>query len=270
MLKLIALALLATAGSVPAHDFWLEPSTFRPALEQRIDLNLIVGEHFVGDLVARKDERIVRFSAFDSGGIEARILGRDGKSPAGLWKPTTAGLHVIAYRSHPTTIELEAAKFESYLVEEGLEHVIADRKTRGESQSKGLEAYARCPKSIVVVRGAAEPTAPELTGWDRVIGLPLEVVPLANPTTVARDGAFAVRILFRGEPLANALVGCMPKSDPTREVRLRTDAQGRVEFQPVLGGVHLVRTVHMTRAKADAAHHWESQWASLTCELPAR
>ncbi len=270
MWKQLVSVLCVLTSPLVAHDFWLEPSSYRPSVDQRVDVQLVVGEHFVGDLVARKEERIVLFAAFDSVGTETRILGRDGKSPAGLWKPSSAGLHVLGYRSNATKIEIEAEKFEHYLVEEGLEHVIAERKSRGESASKGLEAYARCPKAIVVARGATEPGAKELGGFDRVLGLPLEIVPLANPTTLQKDAKFSVRVLFQGAPLANALVGLMPKSEPAREVRLRTDAQGRVEFTPVAGGVHLVRGVHMTRAADGAAHQWESQWASLTCELPLR
>lgn len=270
MWKQLALVLFASASPLAAHDFWLEPSSFKPAVDQRIDLQLVVGERFVGELVTRKEERIVLFAAFDPAGKETRILGRDGKTPAGLWKPSVAGLHVIGYRGNATKIEIEAEKFEHYLAEEGLEHVIAERKARGETASKGLEAYARCPKSIVVARGASEPTASELVGWDRVLGLPLEVVPLANPTTLSKDAKFSVSVLYQGAPLANALVGLMPKSEPAREVRLRTDAAGRVEFTPLTGGVHLVRVVHMTRAKEGAAHQWESQWASLSCELPPR
>jgi len=270
MWKQLALVLFASTSPLAAHDFWLEPSSFRPTVDQRVDVQLVVGERFVGELVTRKEERIVLFAAFDPAGKETPILGRDGKSPAGLWKPAVAGLHVLGYRGNATKIEIEAEKFEHYLAEEGLEHVIAERKTRGESASKGIEAYARCPKAFVVARGAAEPMAAELAGWDRVLGLPLEVVPLANPTTLARDAKFSVSVLFQGAPLANALVGFMPKSDPAREVRVRTDARGRVEFSPVAGGIHLVRVVHMTRAKDGAAHQWESQWASLTCELPAR
>ncbi len=270
MRKQLLAVLFALTSPLAAHDFWLEPSSYRPAVDQRVDLQLVVGEQFVGELVARKEERIVLFTAFDSAGSETRILGRDGRTPAGLWKPSAAGLHVIGYRSNATKIEIEAEKFERYLTEEGLEHVIAERKARGESTSKGLEAYARCPKTIVVAGGATERTAQELLGWDRVLGLPLEVVPLTNPTTLAKDAHVAVRILFQGAPLANALVGLMPKSDPAREVRLRTDVDGRVEFGPAVGGIHLVRVVHMTRATVGAAHHWESHWASLTCALPER
>lgn len=267
-LALAALTLLAAPLS--AHDFWLEPSTFRPAPDARVDIELRVGERFVGEPVTRQEKRIVAFVAVDYRGREEPVLGIEGRAPAGLWKARAPGLHVLGYRTDGKRIDLEAAKFEQYLTEEGLEHVIADRRARGESAQPGRELYARCARALVVARGEAEPAAAQLAGWDRALGFPLEIVPEANPCTLGSGAKLTVRVVFRGEPLADALVGCMARSEPDRETRLRTDAAGRVAFEPRAGGVHLVRVVHMTRAAAGAEHEWESQWGSLTFELPAR
>ncbi len=270
--KLSALVLLATvlSSAAFAHDFWLQPSAFDPAVGERVDVQLVVGEHFVGDFVGRNADRIVAFTVHDARGVEAQILGIGGRAPAGIWRAEKPGLHVIGYRSTGTEIELDAAKFEAYLVSEGLESVVAERKSRGESAAKGRESYARCAKSFVVAPGEVALTEAQWSGWDRVLGYPLEIVPEVNPCRLNADEVLPVRVLFQGRPLANALVGCMPRSDPPREVRLRTDADGRVRLRPALGGVHLVRVVHMTRAAAGATHDWESQWASLTFALPQR
>lgn len=264
------LALIALATAAAAHDFWIEPTTFRPQVGKRVDVQLLVGERFVGEPVTRKDERILSFVAVDARGDETKVLGVEGRAPAGLWKPASPGLHVLAYRSNGVAIELEAAKFEAYLAEEGLESVIAERKRRGESARTGRELYARCAKSLVVVAGAEDARPADLVGWDRALGLPLEIVPLADPTTLAADAPLAVRVLHDGKPLPNALIGCMAKSDAAKEARVRTDAEGRATFAPTTGGAHLVRVVHMTRSQDGAAHEWESHWASLTFDLPAR
>jgi hypothetical protein len=263
-------ALIALTAAAVAHDFWLEPATLRPEVGERIEVRLVVGEHFVGDPVARQEQRIVSFVATDPGGRTEKVLGRDGRAPAGIWRASEPGLHVIGYQSNGTAIELEAAKFESYLAAEGLESVALERKARGESARPGRESYARCAKSFVVATGDAAPKPNQRAGWDRALGFPLEIVPEVDPTRLAPGAKLVVHVVFQGAPLANGLVGCMPKLDPTREVRLRTDAEGRVAFEPVLGGLHLLRVVHMTRAPAGSAHDWESQWASLTFEVPKR
>jgi uncharacterized GH25 family protein len=266
--RLLLFAALATTAA--AHDFWLEPATLRPVVGQRVEVQLVVGEHFAGDPVARQEQRIVRFVASDPRGHTQTIAGRDGRAPAGIWRASTPGLHVLGYQSHATSIELEAEKFERSLASEGLEFVVEERNARGESARPGREKYARCAKSLVVARGDAELEPAQWAGWDRALDLPLEIVPEVDPSRLAPGAKLVVRVLFQGAPLANGLVGCMPQLDPTREVRLRTDAEGRVAFEPELGGLHMLRVVHMTRAARGAAHDWESQWASLTFEMPKR
>ena len=264
-----AFVLCAIAPLGRAHDFWLEPSSFRAPLGQKLQLELLVGERFSGERVLRDESRILAFVAASGTNAPEKVLGFDGKTPAGIFRAKAAGLLLVGYQSNAKPIEIEPAKFDSYLREEGLDAAAAERQRRGET-GKGREVYARCAKSLVVVQGETPLTAEQWTGWDRVLGLPLEIVPEANPCLLAKDAALGVRVLFQGKPLENALVGCMPRQDPSQEVRLRTDAEGRARFQPKLGGVHLLRTVHMIRAPDGADHDWESQWASLTFEAPAR
>lgn len=266
----IAFSLLAAAflaSPAVAHDFWIEPSTFQAQPMTRVAVELKVGERFVGESVARKNERIVRFAAIDPAGKETALVGLDGGTPAGWLVPREAGLFVVGYRSNPVAIELEPAKFEHYLVEEGLEVVIAERKQLGESAKKGLERYSRSVKSFVHCGDVA---AEDLVGWDRRMGITLEVVPLVNPLTLKPGDTLTVEIDYEGEPLVNALVGCMPKSDAKVEVRLRTDEKGRAKFKIAKTGAHLVRVCHMVRAKPETGADWESTWGSLSFETAAR
>jgi uncharacterized GH25 family protein len=265
-----AFLLLAIAPLGRAHDFWLEPSSFRAPVGQKLELELLVGERFTGERVLRDEARILSFVAVSGPDAPEKVPGFDGRTPAGILRPKVAGLLLVGYQSDGKPIEIEPGKFESYLREEGLDAAADERKRRGETGTKGREVYARCAKSLIAVQGEAPLTAAQWAGWDRVLGLPLEIVPEVNPCLLAKDAALAVRVLYRGQPLANALVGCMPRQDPAQEVRTRTDAEGRVRFQPRFGGVHLLRVVHMVRAPDGADHAWESQWASLTFEAPAR
>lgn len=266
----IVLASLCTAllaARADSHDFWIEPSAFQAAPMTRVAVELKVGERIVGEKVARKSERIVRFGAIDPAGKEAALVGLDGGTPAGWLVPREAGLFVLCYRGNAVPIELEAEKFERYLVEEGLEAVIAERKRLGESAKQGLERYSRSAKSFVHCGDVA---AEDLVGWDRRTGLALEVVPLVNPLTLKPGETLTVEIDFGGEPLANALVGCLPRADPKLESRLRTDEHGRVTFKIAKSGAHLVRVCHMVRAKPETGADWESTWGSLTFETAAR
>ncbi len=206
-------AVLLFASSAYAHDFWIEPSTFAPARGDTVDLQMKVGEHFEGELVTT-----------DSVTIEGERS------------------RIVTYSSRPDRIELEAAKFESYLREEGLEHVIEARRARGESGKIGTEVFSRSVKTLLGVK-------------DEAVGLRLELV---------RSGD-RFQVLFEGKPLRNALVVAIRRGGDQHAAR--SDAKGMVGFPKLRKGQWLVKTVHMVAAPDAAVADWESIWASLTFEV---
>jgi hypothetical protein len=258
---------LALVTPLQAHDFWIEPSKFQPAAGTSLTLDLKVGERFSGDSVARNPAKIARFFARDAHGAESAIEGLDGRTPAGVLALRTPGMVLVGYRSLPTRLELEPQKFERYLKEEGLETVIEQRRSAGQSERKGSEHFSRCAKALVHVL-PSEPTAPPaLAGFDQRLGLELELVPENNPYALALGEKLRVRVEYFGQPLAGALVGCQRQGAPEDEVRLRTDAAGRVAFEIEPARAWLVRTVHMVPAPAASGVDWESLWGSLTFEV---
>lgn len=263
-----ALAVLALALPLAAHDFWIEPATFRPAQDVRVAIELRVGEKFAGDAVPRRAEKIESFTSWHAG-TSAPVAGIEDHTPAGIFRASAPGLTWIAYRSRTTPIELEAAKFEAYLREEGLDHVVDARARRGETGRPGKELYSRCAKSLLVVQGAPGADVSH-EGFDQVLGLALELVPVNDPAALHAGETLTVRVLHAGKPLANALVGARAKSDAEHETRLRTDAEGRVTFTLATSGATLLRVVHMIPAAAGSGADWESLWASLSFDVAPR
>jgi uncharacterized GH25 family protein len=264
-LKPFGLALLLTALSVPTrgHDFWIEPSAFTPAPGQRVDVRLRVGEHFRGDPVPRNPERIERFAAVGPSG-ETPVAGTPGVEPAGFVALGKPGLHLLVYDGNHASVELEGEKFEQYLREEGLEAVSALRAKGGQTGAPVKEVYSRCAKSLVAVGSSAGP------GYDRSLGLPLELVPEANPYTLKKGEELPVRLYYGGKPLAGALVMALQKDRPEPKLSVRSDSKGRVRLQLGRPGVWLVKAVHMVPAPKETGADWESFWASLTFEVPVR
>jgi uncharacterized GH25 family protein len=122
------LLLLVTALPMAAHDFWVEPSSFRPARGEAITASLRVGENFDGELVERDGIELI-----DRGAVT-----------------------VIAYRSNAFgTVSLPRAKFDAYLREEGLR---VTPRTSGMQR----ERFARFAKAIV---GNGSPDAAGALGW---------------------------------------------------------------------------------------------------------
>jgi uncharacterized GH25 family protein len=257
-------ALLGTllSATVAAHDFWIEPSSFRPAVGSDVAARLMVGQKFRGEALPRNPALIVKFVLASDRG-ETPVSGRAGAEPAGRVSITEPGLLVLGYRSRNSPLSLEAAKFEEYLREEGLESIIAARALLGESQKPSREVFSRCAKALV---SAGEGGG---SGYDRSLGLSLELIPEKNPYAMKAGEELPVRLLFEGKPLRGALVAALPYAAPEEKVSQRTDREGRVRLRLPREGAWLVKAVHMAPAPADTGADWQSLWASLTFEIPA-
>lgn len=272
MTRLIRLAIAALlAAPALAHDFWIEPESFRPKSESTLRVALKVGDFAVGDDLPRVDQRILDFS-LRGPELRTAVLGRDGALPAGFVRTRGAGLHVIGYRSSPSFVELEGAKFEAYLAEKGLARVSAERARLGQSEARARELYSRCAKALIQVgAGGPQEFAP-------MFDYPLEILPERNPTALfsapTTPAALPVRVYFNGAPLAGALLGALELRDdaqrhpPQSPILARTDAEGRASLELPHAGRWMLAVVHMERAKDSARADWESFWASLTFEAP--
>ena len=196
---LVTILIAAAAAGLSAHDFWLEPSTFEPSVDEAVRIHLRIGERFAGESLARNGSLIEKFVVVGPTG-EKPVLGRDGMDPAGLLRLDTPGIWFVGYRSKSSGVELAPDKFEEYLRAEGLERIIDDRAARRESQVPGREKFSRSVKSLLRFGGDQA-----VHGFDRVLGMTLEFVLEADPTRAA-GGKVPIRLLRDGRPLAGALV----------------------------------------------------------------
>lgn len=260
VIRLALWATLLLASQAQAHDFWIEPSIFRPRPGAIVSVGLRVGQDFVGDPVPRSSRSIERFFVRQAG-AEQPIDGSDTIDPAGWLRADGQTTALIGYRSTGAFTELAAEKFEAYLRQHGLEHVLDARGKRGESGKPGRERFYRYAKALL---GGTQASAAAATG---PAGFAYEIVPDDDPT--ARFGPFRGRVLYDGKPLGGALVVAIPHSGPAAQLTARSDAQGGFAFDLPRGGVWLVKSVHMVRAGFFSDADWESLWASLTFEMPA-
>ena len=231
-----AIAVCIFASVASAHDFWIEPSTFHPRVGDRVSVSLRVGQNLQGDPVPRTPELIDRFII-----NEVPIPGLTGRDPAGYATIAEPGLHWIGYQSNPSRVSLDAAKFEQYLKEEGLDL----------SATPGPERFYRCAKSLLETPGS-------IAILEKPLGFTLELIPHRNLNQFS--------LLFRGKPIANVLVVALNKDET---VRGRTDKKGRVALRLTRPGMWLIKAVHMEPAPADSGVDWESWWASITFDLTA-
>ncbi len=161
---LLAVALLfAAALPLWAHDFWIEPSTFRPAVGSEVALTLRVGQDFSGNGQPYIPAWFSDYRVSGPDGDRA-IEGIVGDDPAGGFVATGAGMHVVGYRSTRDFVELAPELFRKYLAMEGLEFVERLRAERGESEVKAREFYSRCVKSLILA-GDGQPGRASTRCW---------------------------------------------------------------------------------------------------------
>lgn len=253
-----AAAALAVPTAVRAHDFWIEPSSFRPEPGTVLGVRLRVGEPFHGEVFPRTSSHARRFLLGSPGG-EEEIDGLEGRDPAGFVRIRSPGLHVIGYESRPSVIQIAPATFEAYLRERGLDGPAALRCARGRTAEPAREAFVRSARSLVRAAG--------VSGHDRPLGLPLEI--LADPVPEGA-GPASFRLLLEGRPAEGLLVEAHRREAPEETASARTDSEGRVVLPLEPAGVWLITAVSMREAagKPDGAQ-WRSLWGSLTLEVPA-
>ena len=258
----ITLALLASlliVTTTGAHDFWLVPDAVAVATSGEIVVRGQTSSAFPTTLSAVTPDRVT----------EARVVGAtDDERVTALstrdnslvlrHRPKTPGQKIVAVAIGWRHVKETAASFRTYLVAEGAEDALNHYDRTGQLPTADIvRRYAKYGKTAVEV--GAGPRA-----FDRVIGHPLEFIPLSDPTA-ATSGPIRMRLMFQGKPLAGARVhaGKAPVSGTKEtELSLMTSRDG-VFSVPASAGLWNVRTIHVVPAPAAADAQWDVHWATL-------
>lgn len=261
---LLLLVLALGAGTLLAHDFWLTPPAGPLKAGAPVAVVIAVGMDFPHSDNATKPERLT-----------PRALGPDGREvPVTLelretetiatFTPDLPGAWMLTVQTSPSRIELDAMKFNGYLLHDGLPQVLAARMETGEWSQPAVEQYSRSVKTVMAVGGATDGAS--LT---RPVGQTLEIVPMSDPLALRPGCALQVQVLLRGTPLAEALVGWdLPGNGERLAGEAWTGADGKCWVPVSQAGLLMIRLIHMTRPRA-ADHEWESFWSSLTFHVSA-
>jgi uncharacterized GH25 family protein len=253
--------LLLSAVPAAAHDLWLiPPETTTPGKPVLLRANQ--GDDFPRSEKAPDVATFVRrllITPVGDGTLEA--AGKDDTSGLLRFTPARAGIHVVAVETKPKLITLEPDKFNHYLISEGLLPSYRLRVKEKSLDQPGRERYSKSPKAILQVgKGGGDPC--------RVVGLPLEIVPLRDPFTLKVGDTLRVRVLFRDKPLTDAVLGVnWPDDGEDPRATFRTDVKGEALLPIARTGLLTVRLTHMTRPRAET-YEWESFWTTLTFRVP--
>jgi uncharacterized GH25 family protein len=133
------------------------------------------------------------------------------------------------------------------------------------TSADGSESYSRQAKAIIQV-GASLASQAQLT---RPIGLPLEIVPESDPYAIPRPKMLPVRVLYKGHPLARALIKLtdLHKDASPVEAHL-TDSMGRAVFMAPQHGAWLLNVIWTEVAPLSSDAEFETSFSSLSFGFP--
>lgn len=265
MRKILLVIALSTAISLAfGHEFWLQPSRFFASVGEKIDVQVLVGEGFLGERSEGKKNRLIQYRHHTAGSTTdlAPTLASDTYGDVSVTL-TTPGTHLFSFANTPKFLAMKADSFLLYLEEDGLDNVITARQQRGDTNKPSRELYQRCVKTLVQV-GSPSVQPGSDTLFAKNTSMMLEIIPAQNPYGQRPGQTAEFRILFGSRPLAGALVRYWNRDTANRltEEKQRSSAQGLVRFR-LRAGSNMISLVRMV-PNQDTTADWHSYWGSLT------
>lgn len=241
-----------------SHAFWMVP--YGPFVEPgaRVALDLRIGPRWPGESTPRLPGLVRTFRVIDAQGSRD-VAGRSGATPVGHFDARSAGAAVVAMETNASSIKLDGAQFQAYLREEHLDEALKQRESLGLSDADAREDFFRAAKTLVIVGGDSR-------GFDRVVGQPIELVPVTDPARYRPGQPFDVRLLREGRPAQHVRIAALPQSAPEKVLEANTGANGVARFTLPSAGQWTFYAVQIEPAARPSAD-WQSTWASLTLAI---
>ena len=255
-----------TAATLGAHDFWLVPDAFQITPGGWIEVRGQTSSRFPTSEAAVALDRVADARVLSAAGEEPiRDLSHAGTSLRIRHRPATPGQKIVALTLKPRSVRESAASFRRYLELEGAPEAITryEREGRLPQTDSVTRRYAKYAKTIVEVgSGGAR-------AFERVVGHPLELVPLGDPKELKPGERAAFRLVYRGQPLAGAKIhaGVSPAGTRMGDEVVETDADGVARVCVQNPGLWNVRTLQIMPADAGSGADWDAHWATLVFEV---
>jgi uncharacterized GH25 family protein len=249
-----------------AHDFWLQPNEYWITPDVLTPMTLQVGHGPFRQRSPIPARRITRFQAIAPEGaiIELHEQLRLGQAAEdGDFQFRTPGAYVLVLQTDDRAqTHLPSIRFNDYLKVEGLTPALEQRTRLRQMDADGSERYSRCAKSLVQVGPAGAGPQVQVS---KPVGLPLEIVPEADPYGVPRSASLPVRVIYAGHPLAGALVKLTDLNNDAEpfEVHL-TDQNGRANFAMPSSGSWLLNVIWTKVLSHSEETDFETVFSSLS------
>lgn len=221
-MKRILSLILSGLLPVSAHDTWVQTNVAKVEAGQPIYADLMLGNH------GNNHRDFLLDSKIPLAGSTLSLIKADG--------------HAVDLK--PALIDRAAAEKEGYwsvkvsAPEPGLYGIA---HTYDAIVSYAPKRAIKSAKAFFLSGGVAS------ASFDRPFGHPLEIIPLVDPITLRAGDSLKVQVLFKGKPLADAVISCIPRGkvladgfDTDHEAK--TDANGEAILPLPESNLYLIVT----------------------------
>ena len=171
------------------------------------------------------------------------------------------GTHLLALESNFAFIELEGAKFNDYLKEDGMENILDERTKSGILDKPSREYYKRYAKVLVQCGSRLDDT------YRRKTGFRYEIIPLANPYSIKSGDYLDCQLLWEGKLVPHSMVKVWSLVGNRIFLQnIYTENDGTIRFPISSTGRWMVSSVKMIASEKEEGAY-QSQWTSLVFEI---
>lgn len=268
---IVAWVLTLTAALATGHDMFLVLPDHFVQPGSKVTVSLYNGTFDKSENTIDR-ERMIDVSIVDGKGNTRHPAAGDWREDGNVtlldFEAGPSGTYLVGVSTRASMIELTAEEFNDYLKHDGVLDVLEARGRDGALDRAANERYSKHVKTILQV--GQNPTET----FSQRLGYPLEIVPLANPASLAVGDTLDCLVLADGKPLAGQLVYASfhgfqtseDSGDHREAIGTRTDHAGVAHIEIVETGrwfVRLIRMLPVDEAEVD----YESNWATLTFEV---
>ncbi len=252
---LIVAALWFGVTSAYAHDTWVQTNTNLIRSGDAVHIDLMLGNH--GN--EHRDFKLA--SKIDLTGCSLRVHAPEGKSYDLKDRLVDTG---YTPKEGFWTTRFAATAPGMYLVEHSVDKIV--------NHGQPVRSI-KSAKSCFVVSQSLDKISQNHPGFDKVCGHALELIPVSNPVTPMGPGQkMFVRLLHKGQPLADSRVSFIPRSETLKEgfderFERQSDANGLASFTPKSGDYYLI-VAHLKTTESADGYASTSYSATLTLFVP--
>jgi|SRR5688572_2269654 len=256
--------LLATIPLL-AHDLFLRLDSYFVGLNEKVKISILNGS-FQGSEGAVNFARLSDLTVVAPSGLASKIaesnFTKDEKTSFINLTPTEAGNYLVGFSTMTREIDLSAKDFNDYLDHDAIPDTLTQRKRDNELEMNVRERYSKHVKTLFQAGSS------QSENFKKVLGYPVEIVPMNNPFKLKRGDRFEFQCLKDGKPLADQFVmtGYDDGTNHRAGENFRTNKKGIARVSLTSPGKWYVKFIQMNRLN-DPNLNYESKWATFTFEI---